>query len=77
LTLVHPHACGDIFSLQIIYHKFARFTPTRVGTSFCRCVASVAVAVHPHACGDISRALRRAVLCAGSPPRVWGHLGSN
>ncbi len=50
----------------------ARFTPTRVGTTCRRFVASTTPPVHPHACGDDAKRLGITTVERGSPPRVWG-----
>ena len=54
----------------------ARFTPTRVGTTRSRTSTCGSGRVHPHACGDNAAVPTSTNVNVGSPPRVWGQLGS-
>ncbi len=49
-----------------------RFTPTRVGQTFCRAARPFAPPVHPHACGADAEPDGIFDNLLGSPPRVWG-----
>ncbi len=51
-----PHAWGHHW-MNKVYEAFARFTPTRVGTSLQRSVGASATPVHPHTRGDIKISL--------------------
>ena len=49
-----------------------RFIPTPVGNTTARRPVRPASAVHPHACGEHLRRADRALVEAGSSPRLWG-----
>ena len=58
---VHPHACGDHFSVPFAVISAERFIPTRVGSTEEWPLLQPRVAVHPHACGEHACSGRRAV----------------
>ena len=49
-----------------------RFTPTRVGKTFCFSALPCVASVHPHACGENQYVKLPGPQVNGSPPRVWG-----
>ncbi len=53
-----------------------RFTPTHVGNTSESVDQMVVQAVHPHACGEHLLVSRIGEAANGSPPRMWGTLGS-
>src|SRR5262249_13123377 len=71
---VHPHACGDDDTIDILMTVNERFTPTRVGTTELAETAQAELSVHPHACRDDLASLKVKFAERGSPPRVWGRL---
>ena len=53
-----------------------RFTPTRVGKTGGNRPGRLSGSVHPHACGENAIITDPPYGLSGSPPRVWGKLGS-
>ena len=69
---VHPHAGGENSLTSCCVAPLDRFTPTRVGKTFCSMRMSLVAAVHPHAGGE--NVVAHVVFSCkyGSPPRGWG-----
>ena len=54
-----------------------RIIPTRVGTSYPKCLLKFRHKDHPHACGDKHHHGKTPPLLVGSSPRVWGQVSSD
>ncbi|CCF85953.1 conserved hypothetical protein [Nitrolancea hollandica Lb] len=66
-----PHAWGPL-ALCHAALSFARFTPTRVGTTAPRYIPRAEKPVHPHTRGDHRGSSRPSSGHRGSPPHAWG-----
>jgi len=66
-----PHAWGILKLIQM-KSDGERFTPTRVGNSFCISTHSFTYSVHPHTRGEFVEAAGSNFFLHGSPPHAWG-----
>ena len=73
-STVHPHACGEYESGELLDPESNRFIPTRVGNTQFQYGSVVQVTVHPHACGEYAIPVWLRGASDGSSPRVWGIL---
>jgi len=71
-SMVHPHACGELFPASSNLSPPFWFIPTHVGNSILRIVLYPGREVHPHACGELRRTGVLLVTPGGSSPRMWG-----
>ena len=70
-----PRVWGNLdLGNNVIEHR--RFTPTCVGKSARILWQAAMTTVHPHVCGEIYQRQQALRLHRGSPPRVWGNLGT-